>query len=65
MSECNRLWEAICRVQDETDRASVGGVFPREPMPISMLFAELDRSMARRFRYRTFSSAFDMPTSKP
>ena len=61
MSEAHRRWEAICLLREQSDIANIGCTVPREPMPIGMLFEELDRSMAARWAYRPLSSPFGVP----
>ena len=46
MSVTDIMWVSRQRLLDDIDVVSIGCTFPREPIPIEMLFAELNLHMA-------------------
>lgn len=49
-SALHEEWEAMQRMRDCDDIAIIGSKLPRDPMPIEVLFAELDGHLRQPYR---------------
>lgn len=50
MSALHQAWEAQHRLRDRHDLAAIGSTLPREPMPIELLFSELNGHLRQPYR---------------